>query len=271
MLAQFEAERLAKLPWHDPPRHGASQGLGVHRRRRPRHVPGKGLGPPAWKPHTLHITLFAHDAADVTATLKGNTTLDLGTVVLQPSFGSLSVSSSPDGLDFSVRPAGDPASRPVHSGRTPAAYDDLVHGDYVVTFARPGCHDHNEKATIQKGSKTSVATTYTDGALELSSDPSGASVAKDGAFLGTTPLTLHDLTPKMTPFILTLPGYDATPITCDIPEGQTLTYSAQLLRRDRIFNAGEVKTHAREDVGPRLRSSAPASASWGARSSSRSS
>jgi TonB family protein len=241
MLAQFKLDQEAKLPGTillttSPA--GASVSIdGGAPVTSP--VKASGLQPGS---HTFHITLFAYDPADITGDLKGNSTLDLGTVVLQAAFGSLSLASSPDGLDFAVRPAGDSAAKPIHTGRTPSSFDDLVHGDYVITFVRPGCHDHNEKATIEKGAKTAVTTTYTDGSLELSSDPSGASVAKDGAFLGTTPLTLHDLTPKMTPFILTLPGYDATPITCDIPEGQTLTFSAQLLRRDRIFNAGEVKT-----------------------------
>ena len=60
--------------------------------------------------------------------------------------------------------------------------------------------------------------------------------------LGSTPLVLHDLTPKVASFELTLPGYDPTPLSCEIPEGQTLKVTAHLLRRDRIFEAGEVKT-----------------------------
>jgi len=87
-----------------------------------------------------------------------------------------------------------------------------------------------------------VDTKYLDGSLELTSDPSGANVSKDGAFLGTTPLSLHDLTPKVQNFELTLPGYDPTPISCQIPEGDTLKYPAQLLRKDRIFTTAEVKT-----------------------------
>ena len=85
-------------------------------------------------------------------------------------------------------------------------------------------------------------TKYLDGSLELSSEPSGASVSKDGAFLGTTPLSLHDLTPKTANFDLTLPGYDPTPISCQIPEGDTLKFEAHLLRKDRIFTQSEVKT-----------------------------
>ena len=117
----------------------------------------------------------------------------------------------------------------------------LPFGEYLVTFHRPGCRDHNESITVQRGSRVNVTTAYQDGSLELSSDPSGAAVSKDGSFLGTTPLVLHDLTPKVASFELNLPGYDPTPVSVEIPEGQTLKYEAQVLRKDRIFTLKELK------------------------------
>jgi TonB family protein len=142
----------------------------------------------------------------------------------------------------------------VRIGKTPATFEDIPHGDYVVTFSRPGCRDHVVKVSVAKGGTSPVDTKYLDGALELTSDPSGAWVDKDGERLGSTPLTIPNLTPKHALFMLTLPGYDPTPITCDIPEGQTLKLDAQLLRRDRVFNASEVKTPpvARETPPPEL-------------------
>jgi TonB family protein len=166
----------------------------------------------------------------------------LGSITLQASYGSLDLTSTPDSLAFAIRLAADPVGKPVHTGKTPATLNEIVHGDYLVTFSRPGCRDHVAPVTIKKGFKSAVDTVYVDGSLELTSDPSGASVSKDGAFLGTTPLTLHDLTPKTATFDLTLPGYDPTPVSCDIPEGDTLQYAAQLLRKDRIFKPEEVKT-----------------------------
>ena len=192
--------------------------------------------------HRVTITLKGFDPVELTAEVKGNQSTDLGTTVLQSVYGSLDLTSTPDALDFAIRPASDPAGKPVLTGRTPASLAEVPHGDYLVTYTRPACRDHVEKVSIAKGVKSSVDTKYQDGSLELTSDPSGARVNKDGEFLGTTPLTLHDLTPKTAQFDLTLPGYDSTPISCDIPEGQTLRYSAQLLRKDRIFKPSEVKT-----------------------------
>lgn len=241
VLAEVEADRLAKLPGTvllaTVPA-GASVSIdGAAAATSPVRLetvqPGK---------HRARVTLDGHEPVEIPFEVKGSKTTDLGTVVLLSSFGQLDLASTPDGLTFAIRLSSDPAGKPLRTGTTPASLDDIPHGDYVVTFSRPGCRDHPERVSVEKGGKASVSTRYLDGSLELSSDPSGAWVDKDGTRLGTTPLVLHDLTPKTAEFELTLPGYDPTPVTCDIPEGQTLKLEAQLLRRDRVFKASEVKT-----------------------------
>jgi TonB family protein len=241
VLAEIEAERLAKLPGvlavTTVPA-GASVSIdGAPPLLSPVRVDAIAPGT-----HRIQISLAGFDPVETSAEIKGSKTTDMGSVALQASFGSIDLTSTPDGLDFALHPAADPSGNPVRTGKTPATVDDIVHGDYVVTFSRPGCRDHTATVSVKKGFKSSVDTKYVDGSLELTSEPSGASVSKDGSFLGTTPLTLHDLTPKTELFDLTLPGYDPTPASCEIPEGQTLKYSAQLLRRDRVFKADEVKT-----------------------------
>jgi hypothetical protein len=241
VLAEVEAERLAKLPGTmllaTAPA-GASVSIDG---AAPLVSPVK-LDSIAPGPHRIRITMAAREPVEMTADIKGSKTTDLGTVTLESSLGVLDLSSTPVGLEYAIRASDDPGGKPVRSGRTPATVDDLPHGAYVVTFSRPGCRDHVEKSAVEKGGHSTVSTTYLDGSLELTSDPSGAWVDKDGTRLGTTPLTLHDLTPKKAEFELTLPGYDPTPVICEIPEGKTLKVEAQLLRRDRIFKASEVKT-----------------------------
>jgi hypothetical protein len=192
--------------------------------------------------HNIKVTLDGYETADVPVTVAPSKTSDLGTITLIARFGSLSLTSTPSGLDFAIRPAGAGISVPIRSGRTPATIDRIIAGDYSVTFTRPGIRDHVVPVTVERGQPAAVDTKYVNGSLELSSDPTGANVTKDGMFLGTTPLVLHDLTPRSAKFELTLPGYDPTPITCDIPEGQTLRYSADILRRDRVFKPSEVGT-----------------------------
>jgi TonB family protein len=241
VLAELEAERVAKLPGTllvaTVPA-GASVSIdGAPPLKSP--VKADGLPPGT---HKVRISLAGFDPVETTAKIKGSTTTDLGSFPLQASYGSLDLTSTPDGLDFALRPASDPQGKPIREGKTPASVGDLAPGDYLVTFLRPGCRDHVENVSVQKGAKSTVDTKYANGSLELTSDPSGASVSKDGSFIGTTPLTLHDMTPKTANFDLTLPGYDSTPVSCDIPEGQTLRFSAQLLRKDRVFKPAEVKT-----------------------------
>ena len=246
---ELEAERLAKLPGAlavaTLPA-GASVSIDG---ATPLVSPAKadGIAPGS---HTVQISLAGYEPVQTTVNVKGSATANLGTVRLKTIYGSLDLSSSPDGLEFEVRAASDSAGKPLRTGRTPATIDDIGRGDYVVTFSRPGCRDHVAKVSIERGAKSRAETKYADGSLELTSDPSGASVSKDGAFLGTTPLVLHDLTPKLASFDLTLPGYDPTPISCEIPEGQTLKFSANLLRKDRVFKASEVKTMPETFMAP---------------------
>jgi len=241
VLAEVEEVRISKLPGTlvlatEPA--GASVSIdGAAPLTSP--VKLDGIAPGA---HSLRITLAGHQSVALNADITGSKTTDLGTIKLGSSMGTLTLTSSPDDLAFAIREASKPDGKPVRSGRTPAKYADFPGGDYIATFTRPGCHDHVEKFTVEKGATVPVETRYQDGSLELSSDPSGAWVDKDGMRLGSTPLFLHDLTPKMASFELTLPGYDPTPISCEIPEGQTLKLTASLLRRDRVFNASEVKS-----------------------------
>jgi len=192
--------------------------------------------------HRVRIALAAHESVELSAEIRSSKTTDLGTVRLESAFGTLELTSIPSGLDFAVRAGADPTGTPVRTGRTPATFADVLRGDYIVTFSRPGCHDHVERVSVARGASTPIETIYLDGVLELASDPTGAWVDKDGTRIGSTPLVLHDLTPKVASFELTLPGYDPTPISCEIPEGQTLKITAKLLRRDRVFDPSEVKT-----------------------------
>jgi TonB family protein len=241
VLEQVEAERLAKLPGTliaDTSPSGATISIdGATAMNTPIKLDGVPPGT-----HKILITKPGFENVEMTIEVKGSKTKDLGTVALETSLGSVDISSTPDSLEYAIRPASQSLGKPVRTGKTPATIDDLPHGDYIVTISRPGCRDHVSKLTIEKGGHTTVDTKYVDGALELTSDPSGAWVAKDGTTIGSTPLSLHDLTPKTAHFELTLPGYDTTPVTCEIPEGQTLKLNAELLRKDRVFKSTEVKT-----------------------------
>ncbi len=241
LRAQMEAERLSKLPGVLVVATVPAGALVSIDGGAPLKSPVKleGVAPGG---HRVQISLAGHESADMNAEILGSKTTDLGTISLGSIFGTVELSSSPDNLDFAIRPDNDPAAKPVRTGRTPASYDDIPHGGYLVVFSRPGCADHTEKLTVVKAGKATVQTKYLDGSLELTSYPSGANVSKDGEFLGTTPLSLHDLTPKKATFDLTLPGFDPTTISCQIPEGDTLKYDAKLLLKDRIFKAAEVKT-----------------------------
>jgi TonB family protein len=238
---QPETAKTAKLPGTliidtEPP--GASVSVdGATPLTTPARMEGIAAGA-----HRVRIALTGYQFVELDAQVKGASTTDLGTIKLESSLGTLDITSSPDALEFAVRPGTDPLGKPVWTGRTPATLSGVPRGDYAVTFSRPGFHDHVEKVSVEKEATFLVSTRYLNGSLELTSDPTGAWVDRDGAHLGTTPLVLHDLAPRPVSFEITLPGYDPMPISGEVPEGQTLKLNARLLRKDRVFTPGEAKS-----------------------------
>lgn len=239
VLAELEQERLAKLP--------GTLVLATEPAGAQVIVDG---GTPLTSPvkvenlnggtHKVAISLVGFDPVELSAEIKGSKTTDAGTIKLRSVYGSAGFTSDPDGLAFSVHQAGAPTAKPVFQGKTPENVK-LPYGSYTVTFSRPGCRDHSKPFTVERGGHVDLSTRYDNGNVELTSDPSGATVKREGEFLGTTPLSLKDLTPKKVQFDLTLPGYDSTPVICEIPEGDTLKLNAQLLRKDRVFKSSEAK------------------------------
>ncbi len=242
VLAELEADRLAKLPGvivlATSPAGALVSIDGAAPVKSP--VKAEGIAPGT---HHLQITLAGHDPVELDAVIKGSKTTDLGTVALASSVRGGRDREQP-------RRAGvrHPRGRRSHGQaredradtRGPGRHPARRLRRHVLASRVP--RPHRRRCRWRRATKSSVSTKYQDGSLELTSDPSGAWVDKDGTRLGSTPLTLHDLTPKEADFLLTLPGYDPTPVKCEIPEGDTLKLEAMLLRRDRVFKPEEVKT-----------------------------
>lgn len=65
--------------------------------------------------------------------------------------------------------------------------------------------------------------------VRIESDPSGAAVTRGGYPLGTTPLRV-EVVPGDHAFVLTAAGYDPTPLSVQVPEGQIVSYVQGLAR-----------------------------------------
>ncbi len=193
-------------------------------------------------PRRVSISLEGYEPVELTADIAGTKTTDLGLIVLQRATGTLAVTSTPEDVEFSVRPAGVPGARPIRQGRTPAQFEDLPPGDYSVTFSNPGWKDQVELISIEKRTTANVGTAFKSGAVLLTSNPAGATVSRDGQVIGITPLTLSNVPPQKVAYELTLAGYDPVVVNGEIVEGQQLALDARLLSVDRLASPHEIAT-----------------------------
>ena len=109
--------------------------------------------------HRVHITLAGHESVDRSFEIKGTETTDLGVIRLEPIYGTVAISSQPDGVDFSFRPAISLLGVAPKTGRTPATLDEVEPGEYVVTFSRAPWKDQTQNISVAKrgAAKASVA------------------------------------------------------------------------------------------------------------------
>jgi hypothetical protein len=69
----------------------------------------------------------------------------------------------------------------------------------------------------------------TTGAISVSSEPAGAQVFLDNAFVGITPLTLNTVTTGSHTVAIRMTGYDDYAVTTPVNAGATSTVSAALM------------------------------------------
>ena len=191
--------------------------------------------------HKVRIALVGHDPIERTAEIKGTQTTDLGLIALERAFGTLHLASRPDEVNFSVKTMVNLAGTAPRSGRTPASFDDLAAGDYIVTFTRAGWKEQVQNITIAKGATVQASATFAGSVVQLTSTPTAAVVTQNGNVIGVTPLTLTGLAPQKVDYTLTLAEHDPIRLGGEAADGRLLALNAQMLRTDRIARPAEIK------------------------------
>ncbi|HYP16594.1 MAG TPA: PEGA domain-containing protein, partial [Opitutus sp.] len=204
--------------------------------------------------HRVAISLAGYEPVELTADILGTKTTDLGLIQLERATGTLALNSTPEQLEFSIRPAGISLGGPLRQGRTPAQIDDLPPGDYVVTFSQPGWRDQVVNVTIEKRETAQIAAKFIGGAAMLTSVPTGAAVKRNGVVVGRTPLTLSELPPENASFEFSLPDHEPLVLSGDVVEGKQLKLEARLLHVDRIAPSSEIAVNPQpyEQPAPRI-------------------
>jgi hypothetical protein len=143
--------------------------------------------------------------------------------------GSLSVTSNPAGADIYIDGR--------YRGPTPAVIPGLVPGSHSVRVQKAGYDEFLSTVTVYAGQRTQVPVTFSPapgnvGAIEVSSDPAGASLFLDGHYMGQTPagelFDLTSVTPGLHTVMLTISDYQTYTQTVQVNAGRIVTINARL-------------------------------------------
>ncbi|KAF1078324.1 PEGA domain-containing protein [Methanogenium sp. MK-MG] len=143
---------------------------------------------------------------------------------IAPSYGTLSVTSSPTGAAVYVDNA--------YRGLTPQQIS-LTHNQYTLRLEHSGYNSYTQQVYVYGGQTTTVSaslvpsTSY--GTISVSSSPSGANVYLDGSFRGTTTQTIGGLTARSYFVELTKPGYRDWTGSMRVYPGQVTSISPTLV------------------------------------------
>lgn len=142
---------------------------------------------------------------------------------IAPSYGTLSVTSSPNEAAIYVDN--------VYQGLTPQQIS-LTHNQYTLRLERSGYESYSRQVYVYGGQTTTVSaslvpsTTY--GTISASSSPSGANFYLDGSFRGQTTMMISGLSSGSYFVELTKPGYQDWTGKVRVYPGQVTSVSPTL-------------------------------------------
>jgi len=201
--------------------------------------------------YPVTITLAHYESVNLELEVKENETTESGAVALVSVAGSIELATDPAGANYELHPASSMALslNARRTGITPAKLDDLDPGDYSVTFSRPGWAPHTETVSVNRNATARTAWAFPSGAVKITSNPSGATVTREGVKLGVTPLTLSQPAGPAR-YELSLKGYDPVTLPGVVEKGSTVELSAQLPVTEHPFGPGELDTNP-EPINPK--------------------
>lgn len=158
-----------------------------------------------------------------TASPGGIYSVSLTLTSIAPSYGTLSVTSSPTGASVYVDN--------IYRGLTPQQIS-LTNNEYTVRLEHSGYNSYSQNVWVYGGQTTRVSaslvpsTSY--GTLSISSSPSKANVYLNGNFRGTTTQTISGLTAGSYFVEITKPGYEDWTGSVRVYAGQVTSVSPTL-------------------------------------------
>ena len=135
----------------------------------------------------IEIIAPGYQPCPIELTIRTGSVTDLGLRPLVKQLGKLRLVTDPVGVSYSVI---GPDKKTI-AGVTPDTIENLPFGKYDVRLIEPGWPAYVQPADINSTSPVGVSREFKGGSVELSSDPTGATIFVGGAKLGTAPLTAN--------------------------------------------------------------------------------
>lgn len=187
--------------------------------------------------HTVTLKKSGYQTYQTTSIVNGGQITYLSvtlTPVSSPKTGDLEVTSSPSGA--SVYLNSDYQGETTSSG--PLYVTDLNPGTYTTVLKKSGYQDYSTTTTIAAGSTSKVSATLqpsstapTTASVEITSQPSGANVYVNNAYVGITPISFENvqIDPSKTYTVqLKLDGYEPYSSSGSLKAGQIVQINAAL-------------------------------------------
>lgn len=143
-------------------------------------------------------------------------------VVLKPAWAHISISSDPSGVDVTI----DGTT----IGQTPVT-SEILQGSRSITLTKPEFKPLTLVQSVTAGHDIelkSVKLEPVDGQLTVNSNPDGATVTVDGAFLGTAPLTVNLVAGTPHTIRVSKSGYSSTENAITLQPDQEQTVNLKL-------------------------------------------
>ncbi len=175
--------------------------------------------------YALAVSAPRYRDLNVPLAVEGGGELEPFRAELQPDWAEIMASSDPPGAE--LRSEGQVL------GRTPATVE-LLSGERVLSFSRPGFATHSERLTVVAGSPQTLPTIRLQpaaGVLRVRTDPPGASITVDGDFRGGSPATVEVSPDRAHRVVVSRAGYESQERTVTLGRGAEESLTIRLKPR----------------------------------------
>lgn len=172
--------------------------------------------------YALTVSAPRYKDMNVPLAVEGGGELEPFSAELEPDWAEITASSDPPGAE--LRSEGQVL------GTTPATVE-LLSGERVLSFSRPGFATHREPLTVLAGSPQTLPTIRLQpaaGVLSVRTDPPGASITVDGNFRGGSPATVEVSPDRAHRVVVSRAGYESQERTVTIGRGAEQSLNIRL-------------------------------------------